>query len=445
MARDSRTSTRKPGHSTDKQQLTQDGFTFLHAADIHLDSPLVGLERYGDAPVDELRGATRRAFQALVDAAIEEAVAFVLLAGDLYDGDWKDYNTGLFFAQQMARLADAGIDVFVVSGNHDAANQFTKSLRTPSRVRKFSTSHAETHRLPDLQVAIHGRGFATREVTEDLSRTFPEPVQGWFNIGLLHTSLDGRPGHATYAPCSLNGLLANRYDYWALGHVHAREIVHENPWIVFPGNLQGRHSRETGPKGCTLVAVVDGNVRDVREIHLDVLRWENLPVDLSGATTPDEVMACVTGEMRASVANADGRMVALRLGLHGKTRAHPTLMAHPEHFRQELRALALDCCGDRLWLEKVQFSTQGHDAAVPDAGDGEAIATLLRTMKELKADEELIAELTRQFLELRAKLPDDLVGPGALEPLDPASPEVLSGVVAEARELLLARLASGER
>ncbi|WP_419619235.1 metallophosphoesterase family protein, partial [Thiolapillus sp.] len=147
---------------------------FIHAADIHLDSALHGLERYEGAPVDEIRSATRRAFDNLIELAIEEEVAFILLAGDLYDGDWKDYNTGLYFMQHMARLCDAGIRVFIVAGNHDAASQITKHLRLPDNVTLFSTKHPETVVLEDLNVAIIGQGFATRAVTDDLSQAYPQ-------------------------------------------------------------------------------------------------------------------------------------------------------------------------------------------------------------------------------------------------------------------------------
>ncbi len=123
---------------------------FLHAADIHLDSPLRGLERYEGAPVEEIRGATRRAFENLVDLAVSEKVAFLLLAGDLYDGDWKDYNTGLFFAAQMRRLDEAGIPVFLIAGNHDAASQITRSLRPPSNVTVLSTKKPETRLIEEL-------------------------------------------------------------------------------------------------------------------------------------------------------------------------------------------------------------------------------------------------------------------------------------------------------
>ena len=198
---------------------------FLHAADVHLDSPLRGLERYDEAPAAEIRGATRRAFENLVELAITEAVGFVLLAGDLYDADWKDYNTGLFFARQMARLQEAGIQVLVIAGNHDAASQITRALRPPPNVHLFSTRAPETVVLDRLGVAVHGQGFATRAVTDDLTRAYPPARSDLFNIGLLHTSLDGRPGHEPYAPCTLEGLRSRGYQYWALGHVHQQEVV----------------------------------------------------------------------------------------------------------------------------------------------------------------------------------------------------------------------------
>lgn len=420
-------------------------FTFLHAADVHLDSPLVGLERHGDAPVEELRGASRRAFQNLIELAIEEHVALVLLAGDLYDGDWKDYNTGLFFAQQMARLKDLRIPVYIVAGNHDAASQFTKSLRTPDNVTRFSTSRAETAVLDTCDVAIHGRGFATRAVDEDLSAGYPPMVPGRFNIGLLHTSLNGRDGHAPYAPCSLDGLRSKHYQYWALGHVHAREEVCRDPWIVFPGNIQGRHVRETGPKGCTLVTVDDGEVTDVRERYVDVLRWSRCPVDLSGATTRDAALDRVGRALEHKMAIADGHLLALRLELHGRTGAHAACVAHPEHVEQDIRALAFDRCGEHAWVEKVVISTRAEATAGSGVDASEALAGLLSTLVEMKSNDVLIGELVKEFTDLRGKLPIEMLGPDAPDPLDPTSPETLRVIVEQARELLLARLTSDAR
>jgi DNA repair protein SbcD/Mre11 len=188
-------------------------FRFLHAADIHLDSPMRGLEADPDAPVRLLREASRAAFRNLIDAAIEENVAFVLIAGDLYDGDWQDWRTGLFFTGQVAKLSDSGIPLVMVAGNHDAASVITRYLRLPELGTMLPHDRCGQVVFEEFGVAIHGQSFATRSVSEDLSRNYPGPVPGLFNIGLLHTALTGRPGHADYAPTTVETLVAKGYDY----------------------------------------------------------------------------------------------------------------------------------------------------------------------------------------------------------------------------------------
>ncbi|MFC7540225.1 exonuclease SbcCD subunit D [Siccirubricoccus deserti] len=174
-------------------------FRFLHAADLHLDSPLRGLEARPDVPADRIRGATREALQNLVALAIEEQVDFVVLAGDLYDGEWRDWGTGHFLLGQLARLTRAGIRVVAISGNHDAESILTRQLRFPEGATMLPT-RPESHPLPELGVVVHGQGYARREMLENLVPRYPRPVAGAFNIGLLHTSVNGRPGHAGYAP-----------------------------------------------------------------------------------------------------------------------------------------------------------------------------------------------------------------------------------------------------
>ena len=229
---------------------------FIHAADLHIDSPMRGLDTYDGAPVEALRGATRRALAALVELALREHVDLVVLAGDVYDRDLGDFRAALFFREQMVRLVRAGVRVFVVKGNHDAEGQISRRLPDVDGVHVFSARGAETIDIEPLGVAVHGRSFPDRAVPEDLVPSYPEPVPGRFNIGVLHTSLTGREGHDPYAPTSVETLTAKGYDYFALGHVHMREVVREaGPRIVFPGNLQGRHVGETGSKGCELVVV----------------------------------------------------------------------------------------------------------------------------------------------------------------------------------------------
>jgi len=414
---------------------------FLHAADIHLDSPLRGLERYEGAPAEEIRGATRRAFERLVDLAIEEEVAFVLLAGDLYDGDWKDYNTGLFFIAQMNRMREAGIPAFVIAGNHDAASQITKVLRPPDNVKIFSTKRPETVVLEDLGVALHGQGFASAAVSDDLAAGYPAAVPHLFNIGLLHTSLDGREGHASYAPCSVDGLRARGYQYWALGHVHVREVVSRNPWIVFPGNLQGRHARETGGKGATLVTIDGRDVVRAEHRDLDVFRWTVCAVSLTGVAGTGEVLDRVQQALEAALDAAEGRPLAARVRLEGACPLHDDLVGDPERWTAEIRALASGF-GDALWIEKVQMRTgRAGDLGVLERDD--ALGGLLRTLRELEADDAGLAGLAESFADLERKLPPELfdLSEGA-EAARPTDPEGLRARLDEAKDLLLARLLS---
>ncbi len=408
---------------------------FIHAADVHLDSPLRGLARYEGAPLEEIRGATRRAFENLVDLAIHEKVAFVLLAGDLYDGDWKDYNTGLFFTSQMSRLHEAGIKVFLVAGNHDAANRITRYLRPPENVHIFSTHKPETVVLEYFGVAIHGQGFPKMSVTEDLSQAYPLAHTGLFNIGLLHTSLDGRVGHASYAPCTVDGLRSRGYQYWALGHVHQREIVAKEPWIVFPGNTQGRHARETGSKGCTLVTVTNGQVDNVEHYPLDTVRWMLCRVDVSDMVDLDDVYDQVEQTLDTMSAQAEGQLLAVRLQLTGACAVHAKLRVEREQVTNQCRALASN---SNLWVEKVLIKTQGVVSEAAALARDDAFGGLLRSIRDLELDTVQRLNLVSEFNQLNRKLPIELrSGDDAFDLHDP---DFLRECLVDVKEILLERL-----
>lgn len=414
-------------------------FRFLHAADVHLDSPLVGLDRYESAPIAAARGATRHAFENLVRLAIDEEVAFVVLAGDLYDGDWKDYRTGLFFVEQMAKLREAEIPVFVVAGNHDAASQLTKNLRPPDNVHFFSTKKPETRLVEAFDVAIHGQGFVSRAVTEDLAAAYPVADPGLFHVGLLHTSLEGREGHATYAPTSAQVLAQKGYHYWALGHVHKHEVVSKDPWIVFPGNLQGRYAREVGPKGCTLVTVENGAVAAVEERPVDVLRWAVSRVDVDGATTISDVLDRISRALTAETDHADGRAVAARVELIGSVGCHEEILANPDHWVQEIRALAAGVSSADVWVEKVRFSMDRPINLAALAARDDALGSFLRELVAAADSPDEIAALREALADVRVALPSELLSGD--DAVDPHAPELLARLVAEARDLLLARIA----
>lgn len=333
-------------------------FRFIHAADPHLDSPLQGLEIHEGAPVELLRGATRRAFENLVQLAIGERIDLLVIAGDLYDGDWKDYSTGLFFRGQMVRLRDASIPVYLIAGNHDAASIISKKLTLPENVHVFSTRSPETKEVAGHPVVIHGRGFPHRAVPENLACDYPPAVSGKFNLGLLHTSLNGRPGHDTYAPCSEQDLRQRGYGYWALGHIHQPEVINKDPWIVFAGNCQGRHARETGPRGCRLVTVNDSLAVESAEWHdLDVVRWNELKVDLTGIDEEAGALTRARDAMGKAVAAADGRLVAARIVLSGTTSLHGSLHRDGQRWHAEFLARAQDHGPEALWIERIKIAT----------------------------------------------------------------------------------------
>ncbi len=244
---------------------------FVHAADPHIDSPLRGLAAYAGAPVQAMRGATRQAFESLVALCISECADLLVIAGDVYDGDWKDFGTALYLRAQLARLREAGVEVVLIRGNHDAASVITRNLKLPG-IHVLRHDRPESVVLEDLGVAVHGQSFATRAVTENLAAGYPAPLPGFMNVGLLHTSLGGYAEHEHYAPCGLEELVSRGYDYWALGHVHARAVLHADPYVVFAGNLQGRQMRECGAKGATLVEVLDGELA-LSHHPLDHVRW----------------------------------------------------------------------------------------------------------------------------------------------------------------------------
>ena len=413
-------------------------FSMVHAADLHLDSPLLGLTRYDGAPVVEMRGATRRALENLVTLCIEENARLLLLAGDLYDGDLRDYSTGLFMAAQFARLLEVGTRVVWVRGNHDAQSRITRHLSLGEHCRELSARRPETQVFEDLGVAVHGQGFATAAVTEDLSAGYPEPISGALNVGLLHTALAGTTGHAPYAPCDARALAQRGYDYWALGHVHRRQEVSCAPWIVFPGNLQGRHVRETGAKGATLIHVEDGAVRAVEHRALDVVRFGQCDVDVQAARSLGDVAELAKSAVAEGLKAADGRLLAARITLSGASAVHSLLIDDPERAVAEIRARANELREGEAWIEGVKLATEPVAERKLLSERDDAVGELLRYLSELESDpaerEPLLADL-HAFVR---GLPHELRGSEG--ELDLSDPENASALVRQASGLILARL-----
>lgn len=383
-------------------------FKFIHAADIHLDSPLHRLDVYDGAPVEELRRATRKAFENLIALALREKVNFVVIAGDLYDGDWKDYNTGLYFISLMSRLADADIPVYIVAGNHDAASKITKSLRLPEGVIMFDSEAPQTVALDTVGVAIHGQSFSNPVVKKNLARNYPGAFPGHFNIGLLHTCATGREGHEPYAPCTLDDFRSKGYDYWALGHVHQREIILDQPLTVFPGNIQGRHVGETGAKGCMLVTVDDRGRAEATFRALDVVRWFRVEVDAARMDSGYDVVDATIERIEELLAQNEGLPLVARVEVTGDCPAHQQLGSEPERWAIEIRSAALERGGGRVWIEKLKIRTGlPLDPRNLDVAGG-PITELLDYLDEIRSDPALLESLGGVLEDLVKKLPKEL-------------------------------------
>ena len=414
-------------------------FKFVHAADLHLDSPLIGLEEFDDAPVETIRDATRQALKKLVELCIDEGVAFLLIAGDVYDGEWKSMTTGRFFADQMARLRNAGIPVFLIKGNHDAASLISRDLIVPG-VTTFDHKKPETRVLEELGVAIHGQSYSRRDVTENLAAGYPSPKPGLLNIGMLHTcATGGGTLHAPYAPCTVDELVGKGYDYWALGHVHQRAVLNENPPVVFPGNIQGRHVREPAEegKGVTLVEVVDGAIGRLTHVALDTVRWMHLVVDVSTASTIDQIFALVGDAARDASNSCRDRLLAVRISINGSCTASLEIHRDLATFESGLRSAVQGSLPD-VWIEEIRVSTRSP-AVAPLVDDQSSLGDLLEFVRTAEETGRL-SEATDRLANLRAKIKTG--SPELVEELGLEDGDLLASLLPEVQETI-ASLALG--
>lgn len=299
---------------------------FIHCADLHLDSPFSGLAETSPALGSFLRAASFSAFRNAVDCALRNEADFVLISGDVYDGEDRSVRAQLFFLEQLKRLSDAGIASFTVHGNHDPLSGWELDRDLPPLAYRFGSSEVESVPLTvkgERVGTVHGCSYPVRDVRENLARGFAGRRTEGVNIALLHSNVGGRKGHENYAPCSLDDLRAAGMDYWALGHVHSAEILCHDPLVVYPGNIQGRHIGETGKKGVFSVSMGSagghpGGRGGVEFIPCDVVRWRREALSIEGMQRDEELFAAFD-RLRDGVRNeAGGRPVIVRASVGGR-------------------------------------------------------------------------------------------------------------------------------
>ena len=386
---------------------------FLHAADIHLDSPLQKLAAYEHAPVERIRDASRAALAAMVDLAVQQRVDAVLIAGDLYDGNWTDHNTGLQFVRQAARLIDEGISVLVIRGNHDAASVITTSLALPDNPDgspiMIDAARTEAREIESAGLMVHARSFATRVEADNMAIDYGRPVGGLTNVGMLHTSLAGAEGHDTYSPTTAGYLTDKGYDYWALGHVHIRanHQTGDGPPIVFPGNLQGRHIRETGPKGCMIVDV-DASHRCTPTFHpLGDVRWERLSIDGETIDRPDDVVDRVADWLDGEMGDAR-ELLIVRVEVTGVSPIDGELRAAATGTLADLQAHAVGVSDGRVWLEGYKVRTRRPPTRAA-AGEG-PMRSVAVAIEAMRSDAAAGTAIEEELASLVKKLPQELTG-----------------------------------
>lgn len=332
-------------------------FRFVHTADIHLDSPLRSLALRNAELADLIGSATRQALVAIVDLCLEEQVDALVIAGDLYDGDQTSMKTARFLAGQMERLHRAGIAVYTIRGNHDALSRITQELVLPPSVKIFG-GRAEVIEMEanGLAVAIHGLSFSKPQAPDPLLPKYKPPVAGAVNIGIMHTSLAGAPGHDVYAPCSASDLHASGFDYWALGHIHQRTHHVGARTVIMPGMPQGRDINETGEKSVSLVTVADDRTVTVEERLTGIAQFERVSVDMTDITEWRDAAAAIETALAGQREKTASPHLVARLRLFGET---------PLSFRLrrdiDLMLAEAEQRGERLsdtWIEKLELDVR---------------------------------------------------------------------------------------
>jgi DNA repair protein SbcD/Mre11 len=393
-------------------------FCFVHAADLHLDTPFKGVGETAPSVARALREASLDAFDDLVALCMQRRAAFLVIAGDVYDGVDRGIRAQLRFRDGLARLSDAGIATFVVHGNHDPVESGWAAIGTwPSLVTVFGTESVEA--VPVLrdgtQIAVvQGISYWRRDVRENLARRFSRTGGPGIEVGVLHCNVSGAAeGHEDYSPCSLEDLLRCGLDYWALGHVHSRMVLSgrpygEEPWVVYPGNLQARSPKasEGGAKGAVLVEVVGGRIGGLEFVACDRIRYAAAEVDISPLNSIDAVRDLLGEVARDELDRADGRSIVLRARLTGRSDVHTTLRRDGalgellESLRDEFRLESPWC-----WWGRID-DTSSPVIDIEELKQGSDFAADLIAMASELAGRCAIAALA---LGLDAELPTDLL------------------------------------
>lgn len=406
----------------------------LHTADIHLDSPLKSLGLRNSDLSDAVAAATRSAFSRLVDFSISEGVAAVLISGDLFDGKERSASTGAFLMKELDRLGEAQVRVFYTKGNHDAENPITGALDLPSNVHVFDARGGKEQLAEDIWV--HGVSFGDRHAPESLLSRFKAPVEGAFNIAMLHSSLAGAAGHDTYAPCSVADLIGLGFDYWALGHVHKRQVHSQTPWIVMPGIPQGRDIGEAGPKSATLLTIDQGQIA-VSEVSSSVVEFVQGHLDVTDVES-DEAMRALLRDYLSDIRRGLSSQVGIvRLSLTGRPERYWQILRDRDVWLEQVTELAHAV--DDILIDKLLYDLSPPNANATASGATEELAA---TMAVIRKEQGFVANAREEVEAIMQDLPVALRD--KLMPDEAEQSELVDRLTKLGADILLARMKGAE-
>jgi DNA repair exonuclease SbcCD nuclease subunit len=413
-------------------------FSFIHTSDLHLDAPFRGLSEIDNEISRELTEATFKTFNKIIDLCIKKEVDFLLISGDIYDSVDKSLRAQLQFRNGLKRLSEEDIKVYIVHGNHDPLNGWSAYLDWPKNVYIFdgkAVGKLYVEKDGEKIAQIYGISFQTRDIKTNLTQKFPikeksEP----FTIGMLHCNVGNKTGHEPYAPCTLQDLITRNYDYWALGHIHNKDILNNDPLIVYPGNPQGLNPKETGKRGCFFVNVNEKNEPNAEFIEVDSIRWFIEEISIDALYKEQELITKIEDCEENIREKAEGKSSICRIILTGRSALHSSI-SRKGVLDDIIKGIREREKGEKqfVWLESVENNTNPEIDFESILKRQDFIGDLIRLFKEIMNNDTKIAELKESLSPLFAS-------PGGRKYLEPLSEEDLVKLIEKAEILSLDKL-----
>ena len=380
-------------------------FSFIHTADLHLDSPFKGLRQVDGEIADLLKDATFRAFDNVVELALKNKVDFLLVAGDVYDAADRSLRAQLKFADGLKKLAVAGIRSFVCHGNHDPLDGWSASLHWPDGVHIFGPQlESVSMSIGEEEVVlIHGISYPHNQIDDSFGRGFKRQGSQPFQVGLFHCSVGSDPAHEIYAPRTQEELLAANLDYWALGHVHRHRVLKDgHPFIAYPGTTQGRHIRETGPRGCLLVQVSGSGEVSARFEPVDAARWFSHELHIDDLETEGDLVEALEGVCEETRNEAQERPAIIRISLCGRGPLHSVLRRGQvvEDLTERLREIGMES-KPQVWIEQILVNTSTAIDLDSRRQSADFLGEVLRVIEGSRLEPEQLHELVSELYQDR--------------------------------------------